>query len=57
MPGELDRCDAELRKLWEQLHDSTWEPDELACVREDIDQWLDRRNAISNGTARGSHRG
>lgn len=45
---ELAACDAELRKLTEQLHDLTWDPDELACLREDIDQWLDRRLALSD---------
>lgn len=56
MPGELDRCDAELRKLAEQLHDHTWDPDDAANLREDIDAVLDRRLAISNGTARGGQR-
>ena len=34
---ELAACDAELRKLSEQLHDHTWDPDEVACVREDVE--------------------
>jgi hypothetical protein len=53
MTRELVKCDAELRKLTEQLHDHTWDPDELANVREDIDALLDKRNALTYGTARG----
>ena len=53
---ELARCDAELRKLAAQrfalMTPECWDPDELACIREDIDQWLDRRLALINGTAR-----
>lgn len=43
----VDRCDAELRKLQEQLHDNTWDPDELANVREDIDDLLEQRAALT----------
>lgn len=46
---ELAKCDANLRKLAEQLHDHTWDPDEVACIREDLDEWLEKRLAISEG--------
>lgn len=52
---ELARCDAKLRDLAGQLHDRTWDPDELACVREDIDEWLEKRYALQearNGRTR-----
>lgn len=55
MTRELAHCDAELRKLTERLRDG-WDPDEAANLREDIDQWLDRRIALSRGGTRSSHR-
>ena len=61
MTREVARCDAELRKLAAQrfalMTPECWDPDELACIREDIDQWLDRRLALSSGTVRGGNPG
>jgi hypothetical protein len=52
MTRELVKCDAALHELWLQLHDQTWDPDELACVREDIDLWLERRYALQTQAVR-----
>lgn len=43
MTREIDKVDADLRKLREQLHDSTWDPDELGCIRDEMDALLDKR--------------
>lgn len=46
---ELAEVDAQLRDLTTQLHDCTWDPDELGCIREDIDQLLERRLELGRG--------
>lgn len=53
----LADLDTKLTTLRAQLHDNTWEPDEKAAVRVEIDQLLDQRQAITTGRARGGHRG
>jgi hypothetical protein len=55
MTRELVEIDQHLTKLQRQLHDHTWEPDEIAALRVDIDTWLERRHSITTGTARRSH--
>lgn len=53
----LADLDTKLTTLRAQLHDNTWEPATNAAVRVEIDQLLEQRQAISNGTVRGGHRG
>ena len=52
MTRELVAVDAKLRTLVTQLHDNTWGPDELGCIRDDIDEALDRRLVLTSGQAR-----
>ena len=51
MTRELARCDDRLRAKVRDLHRTT-DPSEYADIREDIDELLDTRQAIINGTAR-----
>ena len=52
MTREVAAVDADLRDLVSQLHDNTWDPDELGCIRDDIDEALDRRLVLTSGQAR-----
>ena len=52
MTREVAAVDANLRTLVTQLHDNTWDPDELGCIRDDIDEALDRRLVLTSGHAR-----
>jgi hypothetical protein len=47
MTQEIVAVDAQLRALTEQLHDNTWDPDELGCIRDEIDDLLDQRLTLS----------
>lgn len=44
---QVEALDRELHLLRVQLHDNTWDPDELGCIRDEIDALLDRRLALS----------
>jgi hypothetical protein len=55
MTRELVDIDNHLRDLATQLHDNTWNPDEIAELRVELDQWLERRHSISTSTARQGH--
>ena len=52
MTREVAAVDANLRDLVTQLHDNIWDPDELGCIRDDIDEALDRRLVLTSGHAR-----
>lgn len=45
----LEEVDAKITDLQTQLHDHTWDPDEAATIRVEIDQLLDQRQALTNG--------
>lgn len=45
----LTDLDTKLTTLRAQLHDNTWEPDEKAAVRVEIDQLLEQRQVLTDG--------
>ena len=56
MTRELSECDQRIQYKRRRLLAEN-DPDEAACLREDIDQLLEARLAISEGRARGGRRG
>lgn len=49
MTQTLVELDNKLTTLRAQLHDNTWEPDEKAAVRVEIDQLLEQRQTLVHG--------
>lgn len=45
----LTELDNKLTTLRAQLHDNTWEPNEKAAVRVEIDLLLEQRQALTDG--------
>lgn len=49
MTRDLVLLDAQIADLNTQLHDSTWDADELDTIRVEIDRLLEQRQALTHG--------